>query len=1739
MHFNPVNTANYKRWSRALILSGLVIILSSPVLADDYYWVGGSGNWSDINHWATASGGTVLHIQAPTVADDVIFDGNSFNAAQQTVTINQKNAICRDMTWTGVSNLPELAGNDTTSLRIYGSLEFSQGMTITYEGNVYLEATTPGKTISLAGHTLNCEIIAEGNGGGWELADDFMSLKSFTLIRGSFTTHGYLFEAADFIATTSENRSLVLSSTHFILSNWNVDAENLALEASDTYFEIDASMHNENGGRLIFNNASFTGMSGSLTADNNRVVFHNVDFAFGQASGDFTIDTLNFAGDGIIAGHDSITYLQFGGYGQVMQEAHVIGTMIAEDVCKVEGNHEIDSLLGKGDAVIDGTHNIRTAILKNRAFISNACNFDHLVVTRDAEITGHHTANEAFLNGNSLIAGHNTFNDLNLKAGRTYTFGSHGQTTINRELNASGTCYEPIRMLSDTNTVQSTIIKYNGAFQSEFLSLRDIKAEGSIPFVAGTSVDLGNNTNWEIETTGGIDLFWVNGQGNWNDPYHWDVSSGGPGGHCPPTEIDNAFFDGNSFSASGNMVNINIYNAVCRDMNWEDATNYPSQLTGPDTCNLRIYGSLYLTEEMDIGFPGQVFFEAVDSGQIVQSAENKFLSNVWFNGRGGFWRLVDDFETLSDCYFQQGGIKTLGNELACYRFFSQDTTTRYLDLSTSLVKLNGMLTDVWILCGRNLSFHADSSLLRATGIAARIISFSAPVHDPLVYHNVEFIEQASVLWNNNAYCVYNLVTFFSDDALTRGNCTIDTITVHGLNGKIFDSDTIRAAIFQSDLAKIIGGKHIIDIGYFYGSATVEGKNHIDTALFYDDAAIYDTNYIDTTIVYNKAHIEGANTFRTATLKGNGEFYGENIFDDLTLTKTRTYYFEHSRQQTIYQNLSLEGRCTGPIILQSTENTLQAEIHKVNGPVTGQYLSLRDIKATGVTPFIAQNSVDLGNNTGWEITTTDPIELYWVNGQGNWSDSLHWAGISGGGGGYCVPTPIDNVYFDENSFENFKDTVFIDFTNATCHNMDWTGAMDSAVLFGPDTNNLRVYGSLDLNAGMNNSFLGPWYFETTEPDHTIETHSIQFKNDIIFQGIGGEWTLLDELDYAPGIIFKHGSLDLNENNIYCGSFSSGFVYPRTLDISNAKVFLLRSNTNAWHLNNSSLDFFAGNSTIISNGNNGLVRTEGTGTAIYNDVTFKGETSRIYNVNTTVAFNNIQFMFSGEIHGNCNIDSVNFGGSGTIHDSDSINYALVNGSGNLDGGQHVVNEIFFNHDAIISGNNLIDTTYIAGAGTISGTNRIDKMLIIGGRAVISGENNFDAVVLMDNGEFDGTNHFRALKFSPGNIYEFEPVITQFVDEQLHIRGNNCFPITIRSQTEGTRAQISVPQEGMVTGDFLELRDMEATGGAIFYAGNFSTDLSNNTGWLFENAPGYIYGFAGDTTVCEADESLIDTRNFNPDENTTFLWHDGSTGDAYLVQPDDTMAWVRVNYGDDCTYTDTITIDRLPSPAVDLGDDLTVCEHDTIFPVSYSGAEEFRWQDGTTRPYTIAQQTGTYSLEVTNEFGCTYQDDIFVEMIPEPYVFLGNDTIVHPGAELMLDAGNQGVDYIWSTGDTTQTIKAMSGNTYWVAVGNMGCMAFDTIFIDEFPACALAVPNAFSPNGDGMNDMLYVRGSNFTEFELVIFNRWGEMIFRTTDSATGWDGTYKGKPQAPDAYNYYLKGICVDGQPTHSQGTITLLR
>lgn len=1718
-----------KNLSRILIFGLLFYPLIS--FSDNYYWIGDGGNWSDINHWAVSSGGSILHSQVPTAEDDVFFDANSFLHENQTIVVNLKNAVCKDLIWSNVAYTPRIFGTDTTNLRIYGSMELSPNIIQDYEGDIIFESVELNRTIKTENLNIKGNIRFLGIGGGWKLLDDLKSDKSIYFEHGVLETNDKSVRCLDFISLSPNYRTLDLSTSKIIVETWQINGQNLLFNALLADISITNFMSNKDGTLLQYPTIYITGIEGKISNSNVNVIFNDVNFAFnGTINGNCKINNLTVKGSGLITDNDTINKVIFE-QGGTVNGGHTIGRFIGENISQVIGSNKIGVAVFYGSSVVDGANSIDSAVFYDNGSINQSNIINKLLITKYGIIDGSNNIVKAQMKGNGYFLGNNTFDTLSFFPGNTYKFNFETTQTINKQFNITGNCSRPIRILCDTNASQANI-KCNQNVFGDYLSIRDIKAEGVTPFYAANSVDLGNNENWQIETANPTNLYWVNGTGSWSDSEHWDILSGGSGGHCPPTEIDNAFFDNHSFTGGSQSVFIDIKNAVCHDMIWQN-TNV-GQLKGPQENNIRIYGSLILNPQMNWLFLGQTFFEATDIGNIITMSGNKFSNHEWFVGKNGSWNFTDEHETQKSLMFQEGEIFTQGNDITCEVFSSTDTTTRKLHLSTSKVTMSKSSL-AWIMNGQNLSLYADSSLLISLNTSGKIMSYNG---NRLIYNNVIFYGDESQLLNNS-YCVYNLVDFYKNSSFIKGDCTIDTTTFYDEDGTIWDSDTIKTVIFHKKNGFLSGLQHNIEIAYFYDDGRITGDNNVDTALFYKNAIIEETNNIDTCIVYNKSVIAGNNIIRTATLLGDGSFIGENQFTDLTLTKSNSYVLENNKTQTIDDNLNINGSCTGPIIIQSDKTQTQAVIHKTNGNVEADYVSLRDIKAEGNNlPFIANNSVDLGNNSNWNINTSLSKDLYWVGDSGFWSDSLHWSNSPGGIGGYCIPTPIDNVHFDQNSFSTLNDSVQIDLGNATCHNMTWNGAKFSPTFYSPDTNNLRIFGSIELNSDLTLALEGEVFFESTHDGNTLKTFNKKFSNNVFFQGINGHWSLSDNFETDSTIYFSNGELITNSNSISCWSFNSNFTFTRQLNIVGSKINLYGQAVESWYINGINLQLSADNSIITSMLPNSIFRNDFGGPFKYNKYVANGANSRVYNKSILIKFNKVLLKGGGQINGNCTIDSAIILDRGSIFDSDSINYLYIEDISNIDG-SHKIHSAQLSASAIINGYNRIDSLIINGNCSISESNYINNFMEVYGKTEIFGSNFFNNLKLDGDGVFNGINEFNVLTFSPGNKYELEEGISQYVNKEFNIRGNNCFPITLRSKNDGIQASINIPQGKIVSGDFIEIRDIEATGGAEFYAGRFSTDISNNSGWLFYNSPGYIFGFPPDTTLCDGSSLIIGTDNFNPDENTTFLWQDGSINSEFSVNNEDSL-WVKVTYANNCSYTDTIQINRRPSPVLDLGADQTICQGDSISIVFYNDSLQYIWSDGTTDSIYKVKDSETVWLKATATNGCYAIDSIAITAKPSPIVNLGNDTTLRHDESILLDAGNSGATYIWSTGDSVQTIN-VSGKEelVWVNVISNGCIGNDTILLSEYPPCILAVPNAFSPNGDGQNDYLYVRGNGFMEFEFLLFNRIGELVFKTNDESIGWDGYFKNRPQEVDVYMYVLKGKCFDGGSIIKKGNISLLR
>jgi gliding motility-associated-like protein len=205
--------------------------------------------------------------------------------------------------------------------------------------------------------------------------------------------------------------------------------------------------------------------------------------------------------------------------------------------------------------------------------------------------------------------------------------------------------------------------------------------------------------------------------------------------------------------------------------------------------------------------------------------------------------------------------------------------------------------------------------------------------------------------------------------------------------------------------------------------------------------------------------------------------------------------------------------------------------------------------------------------------------------------------------------------------------------------------------------------------------------------------------------------------------------------------------------------------------------------------------------------------------------------------------------------------------------------------------------------------------------------------------------------------------------------------------------------------------------------------------------------------------------------------------------------------------------------------------------------------------------YTVDILNtDYGCMTEDSVFVNVSwfdPDFLeIFVDPDTIYANNNEFFEISTNQSEDleYMWEgEGIVDPALPVIMASPteegvymYSVTVTNPdGCQltgqtSSGLTVLD--PACDMSdvfIPSGFSPNDDGANDELRVYSNFIIDMELIIYNRWGQEVFRTTDQDVPWDGTYDGERLPPDVYGYYLRVTCPPNKEYMTQGNITLVR
>ena len=317
-----------------------------------------------------------------------------------------------------------------------------------------------------------------------------------------------------------------------------------------------------------------------------------------------------------------------------------------------------------------------------------------------------------------------------------------------------------------------------------------------------------------------------------------------------------------------------------------------------------------------------------------------------------------------------------------------------------------------------------------------------------------------------------------------------------------------------------------------------------------------------------------------------------------------------------------------------------------------------------------------------------------------------------------------------------------------------------------------------------------------------------------------------------------------------------------------------------------------------------------------------------------------------------------------------------------------------------------------------------------------------------------------------------------------------------------------------------------------------------------------------ICEGKSVLLAAvSNAN-----TFAWTpaDGLSNSNVLTPeagPSTTTVYTLTASTGICQQTVNVTVTINPAPIADAGKDDTVC-YGISTQLLGSGGNSYAWtpsiylsdpnvpNPAVKDPLT----TTTYSLTVTDGIGCVslQSGTVVVTVTPPAAIWIGNDTSILVGQPVPMDLEDLNesgfTSFSWSpaTGLSDPAIRDPVATpeesiTYTVlATTAAGCQAQATRSIKVFSLSGIFVPNAFTPNGDGHNDVLHARPVGIRDFKyFAIYNRWGQRIFYTTDPSVGWDGTLGGQFVTPSTFVWMAAGIDYRGVLVERRGTVIVVR
>ena len=308
-----------------------------------------------------------------------------------------------------------------------------------------------------------------------------------------------------------------------------------------------------------------------------------------------------------------------------------------------------------------------------------------------------------------------------------------------------------------------------------------------------------------------------------------------------------------------------------------------------------------------------------------------------------------------------------------------------------------------------------------------------------------------------------------------------------------------------------------------------------------------------------------------------------------------------------------------------------------------------------------------------------------------------------------------------------------------------------------------------------------------------------------------------------------------------------------------------------------------------------------------------------------------------------------------------------------------------------------------------------------------------------------------------------------------------------------------------------------------------------------------------IWSSNNQFSDTLNSNLNDSNFFV----SVSDT-------TMFWVMLTNGA-CSVIDSFTVNHIGvlinanDTAICLGEPVNLLATNLLNdPLTYAWTPASSIISGanTPNPTVNPDSSTTYTVTAQNASGCIATDTVrvvasgfdpnnIIISADKDSLFAGEGTFLHVLPSSGFTYSWTPTDFLDNPSSDSPFVSPKSTTTYTALLteNSSNCVYSKTITIYLIEVNCdepdVFIPNAFTPNKDGENDILFVRGKNVKELELKIYDRWGEKVFETTQQISGWDGTYKGEVVEPGVFVYYLKVICIDDQEYFKKGNISVIR